>query len=184
MFGDGGSPSRPRREITVLHTLLIVGHAAAGSIALVLSCAVLVPPRRRHSVRFLTYLVSVIVLVVFLVAVVVVDWPGLEGGQRVTFSLLTGLGLYTAWRAIMAYRLLERRPVEWRTAYVDHVGFTAISLFDGFVLVGAIDLRAPLPVVVGVGVAGVIVGILAVNRVKTAVERERAAIPDGREPSS
>jgi hypothetical protein len=178
-----GSPSRPCREIIVLHTLLIVGHAAAGFIALILGCAVLVPPRGRRSPRFLTYLVSVVALVVFLVAVVVVDWPGLEGGQRVTFSLLCGLGVYTAWRAIRAHRLLEQRPAKWRTAYVDHVGFTVISLFDGFVLVEAIDLGAPLPVVIGVGAAGVIAGILAVNRVKATVRRESAAIAAAHEPS-
>jgi hypothetical protein len=168
----------------VLHTLLIVGHAAAGFVGLVVGCAVLLPPRSHRSRRFLTYLVSVIALVVFLVAVVVVDWGGLGDGQRVTFSLLTALGLYTAARALRAHRLLERRPAGWRAAYIDHVGFTVISLFDGFVLVGAIDLGAPLPVVVGVGAAGVIVGVLAVNRVKAAVVREAAATPVGHESSS
>lgn len=157
----------------MLHTLLIAGHAVAGVVALVLGCVVLRPPRRSDSPLFRTYLVAVIALVVFLVVVVVVDWPILDGGQRVTFSLLTVLGVFTGWRALRAHWLLARRTPGWPPVYVDHVGFSVISLFDGFVLVGAIDLGAPLPVVVGVGVLGVVAGVLVLGRVKAGMERER-----------
>jgi hypothetical protein len=36
-------------------------------------------------------------------------------------------------------------------------GFTLIALFDGFVLIGAFDLEAPLWLVVAVGVLGVLI---------------------------
>ena len=51
--------------------------------------------------------------------------------------------------------------------YVDHVGFTLISLFDGFVIVSAIDLKAPGWLVGALAVLGVVVGIRTVNAVKS-----------------
>jgi hypothetical protein len=54
------------------------------------------------------------------------------------------------------------------------VGFTLISLFDGFVIVGALDLGAPGCLVVLVGAAGVAAGILAMRRIKATVGREPA----------
>jgi hypothetical protein len=47
---------------------------------------------------------------------------------------------------------------DWRTAYVESLGFTLIALFDGFVIVSAIDLGAPIWLVLGIGVLGVLAG--------------------------
>ncbi|MEF2976099.1 hypothetical protein [Subtercola sp. YIM 133946] len=58
------------------------------------------------------------------------------------------------------------REPGWRARYVDDVGFTLISLFDAFTVVGAIDMGAPVPVAIGVGAVGVVAGILVVNRAK------------------
>jgi hypothetical protein len=45
-------------------------------------------------------------------------------------------------------------------------GFTLISLFDGFVIVSAIDLGSPIWLVVAIGVLGILVGRLGVLRLK------------------
>lgn len=156
----------------MIHTALILGHAAAGVVSLVLGCMVLRPPGRPVSPAFRVYWASLVVLVALLLAVVVHDWPSLSGGQRVTFGALSALGVYTLWRGLRARSETHGRTAGWRSRYVDHVGFTVISLFDGFAIVAAIDLGAPLPVVIGVGVGGVVAGIAAIERVK---RRELAA---------
>ena len=56
------------------------------------------------------------------------------------------------WRALSAGGLLRRRSGQWRRPYMDHIGFTLIALWDGVVIVLAIDL----------GAAGWLVGVLAV----------------------
>lgn len=151
----------------MIHTILILGHAGAGVVALVFACVVLKPPASGHSVLFRIYYTALLTMFLLVVAVVAFDWAELNVGQRVTFSLLTALGAYTVLRGIQAQRAFRQRPSGWRTRYVDRVGFTVISLFEGFVIVSAVDLGAPLPVVLVVGALGVVVGIAAINRVKS-----------------
>jgi hypothetical protein len=69
---------------------------------------------------------------------------------------LLNLGAYTVWRGLLAKRALIRQGANWQNHYIGHVGFTLISLFDGFTIVGAIDLKAPAPVVVFAGALGII----------------------------
>lgn len=48
-----------------------------------------------------------------------------------------------AWRAWRAGTRLRTRHPGWQRRYLDDIGFTLIALFDGFVVVGAIDLSLP-----------------------------------------
>lgn len=82
---------------------------------------------------------------------------------------MTALALYTGWRGWRALRAL-RSPAVAPGDYIEDVGFTLITLFDGFVIIGALDLGSPVWLVVIVGVLGVLVGRLGIRRVK-----ERAA---------
>lgn len=157
----------------MIHTFLIVGHAVCGTVALLIGCFVLKPPARASSKLFGLYLGALTGLIILMLAVVVYDWMELSTGQQVTFSLLCILGLYTGWRGYCAYGDLSHRTEDWQARYVDHVGFTVISLFDGFSVVAAIDLGAPLPVVIGVAVLGVVTGIITINAVKS---RLKAAV--------
>jgi hypothetical protein len=63
------------------------------------------------------------------------------GGDALYAGLL-GLGLYMLWRGARAWMRLCTQGSGWRPRYIDDVGFTLISLFDGFVIVGAMDLGA------------------------------------------
>jgi hypothetical protein len=74
------------------------------------------------------------------------------------------------YRAYRAYQALERRGHGWRMSFVDHLGFTLISLFDGSVIVGAIDLGAPVWGVVLIAVTGVLAGIYTINRTKASLK--------------
>jgi len=52
-------------------------------------------------------------------------------------------------------------------AYIGHVGFTLISLFVGFLVVGAIDLDLPGWLVGVVAVGAVVGGIVGIKKLKT-----------------
>lgn len=158
---------------SVLHTVLIYGHAIGGLVAFGLGCLVLRP--RKVGAVFRAYFVALWVMVLLLVAVVGIDWRELPPVSRFTYGGLTLLALYTGFRGAQARRLLQERSVHWKGAYIGHVGFTLISLFDGFVVVGALDMNAPGWLVGAVGVLGVVVGVSAVNYYKRAARSSGTA---------
>jgi hypothetical protein len=151
--------------VKLLHNAFIALHATAGVICFaagVLCLGLSSPIRWRVS----AYLGSLAALLVFLVAAVAVTWSGLDLGTRLIYSGLFVLGLFMLWRALRARTRLTHRAAGWRPRYLDDVGFTLISLFDGFVIVLAIDLKAPGWLVAVIAVAGVAAGVLAMNRLK------------------
>ena len=159
---------------SLLHTVLIYGHALGGLVAFGLGCLVLRPQQKESAVfrtYFRAYFVSLWAMVALLALVVGVDWAELQPVSRMTFGGLTLLALYTGLRGWQARRLLHRQTADWQGEYVGHVGFTLISLFDGFVIVGALDMNAPGWIVGTVGVLGVVVGVSAINLVKHALQR-------------
>ena len=147
-----------------MYILLIVLHALAGVLAFASGCAVIRPPVEVRGARFRLYLGSLGALVVFLVAAITSHWAELGTVPRVIYAALTGLGLFMLWQAWRA-----RTDPAQGAAYVERVGFTLIALFDGFVIVGAIDLGAPVWLVLIIAVAGVLVGRGAVARVQRSV---------------
>ena len=153
-----------------MHTALIYGHALGGLVAFLLGCFVL-RPTLKESALFRAYLVALWAMVLLLVAALGVTWGELPGASRSAYSALGLLALYTGVRGAQARRLLRNRTPGWRGVYVGHVGFTLISLFDGFVVVGALDLNAQGWVVGVVGVLGVVVGISVINYVKARTAR-------------
>ncbi len=165
----------------MLHVILIVVHAAGGALGFFLGVYVAIRPdaamRRRWPMPI--YEAFIAILVLGLIAVVVADWPTLELWQQIPFALLAVLGLYTLLRAVQAGRVGRRRGDGWRTTFIDHVGFTLISLFDGFVIVLAIDLRAPLWLVGIIAVAGIAVGIAGVRYLQRRSALLDAAAPAG-----
>jgi hypothetical protein len=80
---------------------------------------------------------------------------------------LTVLAFYVGWRGWQAFQDLQRRGAGWTPSYLDDVGFTLIALFDGFVVIGALDLGAPVWLVVAIGVLGILVGRGAISQMKT-----------------
>jgi hypothetical protein len=115
---------------------------------------------------FRVYLGALVTMMLFMVSAIAVAWPGLGRSERLVYTGLAVLGAYMLVRAVRARGLLSRRGPGWLPRYLDDIGFTLISLFDGFVIVSAIDLGAPGWLVAVVAVAGVVVGIQGVNRAK------------------
>ena len=135
----------------MLHTVLIAAHAVGSTAA------------------FRVYLGALWLMVLFLVLVVVFDWGMLVTVSRLLFGALTALAIYVGWRGWHALQDLQRRDVGWTGSYLDDVGFTLIALFDGFVIIGALDLGASVWLVVAIGVLGILVGHGAISRMKTLV---------------
>jgi hypothetical protein len=149
----------------VLHNTFIALHALAGVICFaagILSLGLLTPA----SWRFTTYLGSLVGLLVFMVAAIAAHWSELDTATQLIYSGLVVLGLVMLARALRGRSRLARRSSGWRAGYLDDVGFTLISLFDGFVIVGAIDLNVPGWLVAVIAVAGVVGGVLAMRQVK------------------
>jgi hypothetical protein len=122
----------------MLHTVLIGIHAALGGLALVAGIVAI-----RRGRLFGVFLCSLIGTIVFLAAALVVEWSGLDTTEQVIFAALAALGVYMVIRAVQAARL---RPNLGRPspAYVNHVGFNVIALFDAFVVILVLDLGAPV----------------------------------------
>jgi hypothetical protein len=128
--------------------------------------AVIIRPRVSGlSPLFRTYLGALWLMVLFLILVVALDWTHLTLPSQVLFGALTLSALYIGWRGWQALERLRNPVGNWQARYSDDVGFTLIALFDGFAIIGALDLGAPLWLVIAIGVLGVLAGRLAVRRV-------------------
>ncbi len=145
------------------HTVLIAAHAAAGMAAFAAGCLALTH-RRAY---FPVYFWSLISLVVFLAAAIAVDWAGLDIASRGLFVALTVLGGYMIWRAFQAHRLQQANSLQHRARRIDHIGFTLIALFDGFVIILALDLGAPAWAVIMIAIAGTAAGHTTLARLKS-----------------
>jgi hypothetical protein len=149
----------------MLHNLLIAAHALSGVVCFAAGVACL-GLSTAGATRFRVYFAALVGLMVFLLAAVAYDWRHLDTTAQLIYLGLTGLGSYMLWRAVRANARLHRQGDGWRSGYLDDIGFTLISLFDGFVIVLAIDLGAPGWLVALLAVAGVAAGILAIRQVK------------------
>ena len=132
-------------------TVFIAIHAAAATVAF--GAGILAVPAGRFAS---VYRVAVLVAVAGLVPAVLVDWSTTAPVLRGVFGGLLVLALVMVARAEFAVRNRPSRGTAPTAAYLDHLGFTLISLADGFVVVTVFRAGAPpwLVVVVAVAVAG------------------------------
>lgn len=142
-----------------MRTAVIVVHAVAGTVAFA-SGAVLVARRLGGTSRrlYATYLTGIAVLAITSLVAVAMDWTDLSSGARAAFVALIALAVVMATRAGLARTSMPGRDHDNPRKFIDHIGFTLIALFDGFVIVTALDLGAPTWLVTAVAVAGVLVG--------------------------
>lgn len=139
--------------------LLVAIHAGAGIIGLVVGLAVFPPPETRGGgarVWRTAYGGTLVVLFVSLVALIIVDWAGLEVGARLAFTGLATLAGVMLARIYLAHRLAGSDDPGWERRYVGHVYFTYISLWVGLAILPA--LRSPMP---GIWIPVAVIGVLA-----------------------
>jgi hypothetical protein len=152
-----------------VHTTFIALHAAAGVLAFGAGVRALAGGR-----YFGAYRVALIAMVVFLLLAVAVRWADLDAGTRGVFAALVALAGVMVWRSERAARLLASGGPG--LAFVHHVGFGLIGLFDAFWVVTL--LRAGLA---GWAVAGVGVGIALGGHLALNAAAPRLAQPAGAE---
>jgi hypothetical protein len=153
----------------VVHTILVALHAVAGVVAFGAG-ALALQTRTQGTWRFPVYRWSLVVMAAAVAAAVAANWVRFDAAARIVFGGLLVLAGYMLWRAWQAGRRLREQGTGWRPRYVDDVGFTLVSLFAGFVIVGAIDLGAPGWLVGLIAAAGIAGGILALRQVKSRLD--------------
>jgi len=134
------------------HSALVTLHAAGGALAFVAGCLALRRPSYLDA-----YFWSLVACIASAVAVVAVDWSGLEAAARASFAPLSALGELMVWRAAQARRMAAASRTHWSARELDHLGFTLVALLDAFMVIGALDLGAPgwLLGVVAIAVAAI-----------------------------
>lgn len=146
-------------DVTLYDVFLGV-HIAAGVLGLILGPSVFTAVGRRGGRPVLrwAYQSSLVVLVVAVAGAVAAHWAELDAGGRAVFGGLIVLGAVIVARGQLALRTLRQRRAGWQQRYLDHVYFTYVSLWQGFVIVAVLDTDLPVwlvPVVaVGILVAG------------------------------
>jgi hypothetical protein len=152
----------------------VVIHASAGVIGLFAGLGTLSPPQPGDNRSWLRamYLLCIVILLAFLVALVIIDWDGLDTGSRIAFTALMGLGAVMGYRIVRARQVASARQPDWQGRYIDHVYFTYISLWEGFVILPALNLPLPQVTVPVVAVGVLLIGHVLISRYKSRVLAE------------
>jgi hypothetical protein len=154
----------------MVHDTLIAVHAVAGTVALVAG-VVLVGWGRLFALWFW----SLMMMAVALAAAVTIGWGSEPAGTNGVFLGLLALAAFMVARAVQARRWRPGPGTAPSARFLDAVGFTLISLFDGFVIVAVLTRGGPAWLAITVGVLGVLVGRSAVHRATMARTRQRPA---------
>lgn len=120
-------------------------HVGAGVLGLLLGPPVFAAarrPDRRPALRW-AYQAALVVLVVAVAGAVAAHWSDLDTGARAAFGGLVLLGAVIVARGHLALRALRQRRAGWQQRYLDHVYFTYVSLWEGFVLVAILESGLP-----------------------------------------
>jgi hypothetical protein len=146
-------------DIQALHNVLIILHAIAATISFFAGCFLLLSLRNTRMQRwFGLYWWTLVVMAVLLAAAILVYWTEYSGIERIIFPGLFVLALYMLYRARSANSLLTSQPTDWKHPYVEHIGFTLISLFEGFIIVSGLNSGLPVWLVALVAILGVLAG--------------------------
>lgn len=126
------------------HSGLIVLHAITATVSFVAGCLLLWSPKYMlNRTVFNLYLWPLIAMVLLLAGAVFVGWENYSDVERIVFPGLLGLGFFMLFRAWGAGLVLATQQKNWKLGFVEHVGFTLISLFEGFIIVGGLDAGLP-----------------------------------------
>lgn len=146
-------------DINSIHNVLIILHAAAATISFFAGCLLVFGSTYTSNQRlFGLYGWSLIGMVILLLGAILVHWSQFSTIERVVFPGLLLLGCYMLFRARSASQLLGTQQNNWKHAYIEHIGFTLISLFEGFIIVSGLNSGIPGWLVAVIAVLGVLVG--------------------------
>lgn len=144
----------------MLRIVLVSLHSLAGIGGLITGLAAIRPRPGGAGAARVTYVVCLGALLASIVVLIAVDWPELAAGARVAFTGLAVLAAVMVFRMVRALAVAAESLPGWQDRYVDHVYFTYVSLWAGFVVVPALNLPYPQ-----VGVPLAVVAVLAIGHV-------------------
>jgi len=134
-------------------------HAAAAAISFFVGCLLIFAPTYISNQRlFGLYWWSLIGMMVLLIGAMFVYWNEYSDTERIVFPILLGLGMFMLYRAHNASRLLKAQQNDWKLGYIEYIGFTLISLFEGFVIVTVLNAGGPGWLVALLAILGVFAG--------------------------
>ncbi|SRR6266498_1454492 len=146
-------------DVQSLHNVLIILHAASAVISFFVGCFLILSLRNTSIQRwFGFYWWPLVGMVLFLAGAILVYWAEYSSLERIIFPGLFVLAIYMLYRARSANRALEAKQNDWKHDTIEHIGFTLISLFEGFIIVGGIDIGVPGWLVAVVAILGVFAG--------------------------
>ncbi len=146
-------------DINSIHSVIIILHAASATLAFFAGCLLIFSPAYTSNQRlFNVYEWALISMVVLLAGAIFVYWTQYSNVERIIFPALFALSIYMLYRAWSANRLLASAQIGWEIAYIEHIGFTLISLFEGFIIVSGLNSGFPGWLVGVVAVVGLLLG--------------------------
>jgi hypothetical protein len=157
-------------DISSMHNSFIVFHAATATLAFLAGCLLISSTKYFSSRRlFYVYSWSLIAMAILLAGAIVASWKEYSDIERVVFPGLLGLALFMLFRAWGAGVVFATQRKDWKLGYVEHIGFTLISLFEGFIIVGGLDIGFPGWLVAVVAIAGLLAGRWWIGSIKRRV---------------
>lgn len=145
--------------VSSLHDLLIGFHAITVCISFFGGCILLYSREYRFDRKlFRLYLWSLVGMIAFLLMAMITEWTAYSGTERTAFTGLLGLGAYMLYRGFSARTLLKTQADGWSETSTHHIRFTLISLYEGFIVVSALNAQTPVWLVGLLAILGIVVG--------------------------
>jgi hypothetical protein len=146
-------------DIHTVHNVLIIVHAVAAIISFFAGCLLIFSPAFTANRRlFNLYWWALIGMVILLMSAILVYWTEYSNIERIIFPGLLVLAFYMLYRARGANYLLGIQHNDWKHNYIEHIGFTLISLFEGFIIVSGLNSGIPGWLVALLAILGFLVG--------------------------
>ena len=172
-------------DIHSVHAVLVGLHAASAVMSLLAGCFLLFSLGHLANRRlFGLYWWFLVGMVAALACAMVVYWTQYANTERVIFTSLFVLGLFMLYRARSASQLLKSQAIGWQRDYIEHIGFTLISLFEGFIIVTLLNSGSPGWLVALVAVLGVLMGrwVIGLAQRRAGTDLPKPWIPADGEP--
>lgn len=154
-----------------LHNIFIVLHTVTAVISF-LAGGLLLYSRAYATNRTLfgLYFWTLAAMAILLAGAIIVYWDGYSDTEQVVYPALLVLAVFMLFRGWGAGLVLNTQQKGWKLGYVEHIGFTLISLFEGFIIVSGLNAGLPGWLIAVVAVLGLLAGrwLIASAKQKTA----------------
>lgn len=146
-------------DMQSLHNILIILHATSATICFFAGGFLILSPKRAADQPwFNVYWWTLVGMVILLAGAILTAWTNYTTLERIIFPGLLVLAIYMLYRARNANLLRKSQPNHWTHGYVEHIGFTLISLFEGFIIVSGLNSGVSGWLVALFAILGVLIG--------------------------